>query len=262
MRKKIHIIIFGVDTKAGRYFDILLLWAILFSVAAVMLESVRWVREDIGDYLYILEWFFTVLFSLEYILRIYSSEKPLKYIFSFYGIIDLICIIPTFLSVFMIGTHSLLAIRTIRLMRVFRVLKLLSFMKEAQSLIGALKKSRHKIVVFLFSVLAIATIMGTIMYIVEPRENGFTSIPRSIYWAIVTMTTVGFGDIYPQTALGQTLASILMIMGYAIIAVPTGIVTAQVIKEDKEKCTSCAATSLSAEDVYCSKCGTKRKSLN
>ena len=221
---KLHEIIYEADTKAGKWFDILLLIAILLSVATVMLESVNSIAEQYGEELRIIEWTFTVLFTLEYIARLISIGKPLKYIFSFYGIIDLISLIPTYLGIFISGSHTLAVIRTIRLMRVFRILKLAQFISEANILIKALKASRAKIVVFLFAVLSLTFILGTLMYLLESPESGFTSIPTSIYWAIVTLTTVGYGDIAPQTVLGQTLASLIMIIGYAIIAVPTGIV--------------------------------------
>lgn len=258
-QSKLHEVIFEADTKAGKWFDILLLWAILLSVAAVMLESVESISLVYGDTLRIIEWGFTIIFTIEYIARIVSVNKPLKYIFSFYGIIDLISIIPTFIGLFISGTHTLSIIRSIRLLRVFRILKLVQFISEANVLIKALKASRAKIVVFLFAVLSLTFILGTVMYLIESPEAGFTSIPRSIYWAIVTLTTVGYGDIAPQTILGQTLASIIMIIGYAIIAVPTGIVGSELAKAETntntQACTNCSLEGHDDDAEYCKYCG-------
>jgi voltage-gated potassium channel len=258
---KLHEIIFEADTRAGKWFDILLLWAILLSVAAVMLESVESINQAYGEELRIMEWSFTFLFTLEYIARILTVGKPLKYIFSFYGIIDLVSIIPTYLGLFVSGTHTLSVIRSIRLLRVFRILKLVQFISEANVLLKALKASRAKIVVFLFAVLSLTFILGTVMYLIESPEAGFTSIPRSIYWAIVTLTTVGYGDIAPQTVLGQTLASFIMIIGYAIIAVPTGIVGTELAKTKSNTNTqSCSQCSLEGHDddaSHCKYCGSK-----
>jgi len=256
---KLHEIIFEADTGAGKLFDILLLFAILLSVATVMLESVNSISAIYGEELRIIEWVFTLLFTLEYIARLVSVGKPLKYVFSFYGIIDFVSIIPTYLGVFITGTQSLAIIRSIRLLRVFRILKLAQFVSEANALIKALKASRAKIVVFLFALLSLTFILGTVMYLIETPESGFTSIPRSIYWAIVTLTTVGYGDIAPQTVLGQTLASFIMIIGYAIIAVPTGIVGAELIKTNpKTNTQACPSCSLEKHDdnaKHCKFCG-------
>lgn len=227
-RRKLHWVIFGTETPAGRLFDIILLCAILLSVGAVMLESVASIRRDWGPWLRAVEWGFTGLFTIEYFLRILSVRHARKYIFSFMGIVDLLAILPTYISLFTAGGQYLMVIRTIRLLRVFRILKLARMIREAEILANALMASRHKIIVFLGSIVTITLIMGTIMYLIEGEENGFTSIPRSIYWAIVTLTTVGYGDIAPKTVLGQTMASIIMILGYSIIAVPTGIVTAEI----------------------------------
>ena len=260
-QRKLHEVIFEADTRAGKWFDIILLWAILLSVIAVMLESVENINSVYGDELRFIEWSFTILFTLEYIARIVSIGKPLKYIFSFYGIIDLISIIPTYFGLFVTGTHTLSVIRSIRLLRVFRILKLVQFISEADVLLKALKASREKIVVFLFAVLSLTFILGTVMYLIETPENGFTSIPRSIYWAIVTLTTVGYGDIAPQTVLGQTLASFIMIIGYAIIAVPTGIVSSEISKSKTSSNTqACAQCSLEGHDddaEFCKYCGEK-----
>jgi voltage-gated potassium channel len=258
-QQRLHHIIFGIDSPAGKLFDVVLLWAILLSVIAVMLESIREIRESYSLFFSISEWFFTVLFTFEYFARIVSSPKPMKYIKSFMGLIDLLSILPTFLGIFMTGASSLMVIRSIRLIRVFRVLKLTHFMGGASQIGNALYNSRHKIVVFLGTVVCVSAIMGTIMYIVEGPAHGFTSIPRSIYWAIVTVTTVGYGDIAPSTILGQFLASCLMITGYAIIAVPTGIVTAEMVnaKNSMPKCTNCEAPLTLDKMNFCHNCGTE-----
>lgn len=257
-RKKLYEIIFGYETFGGKLFDIILLIAILLSVLAVMLESVKEIRETYGTVLKAIEWIFTILFSLEYIARIICTQKTKSYVFSFMGIIDLLSILPTFLSIVFSGAHSLLVLRSIRLIRVFRILKLTRYMGGANQLGRALWESRQKVIVFLCSVLCIVVIMGTLLYIVEDGKNGFTSIPKSIYWAIVTLTTVGYGDIAPQTVLGQSIASLIMIMGYAIIAVPTGIVTSEMVKDNKKRlsCASCGATNLKKDSQFCRHCGT------
>ena len=264
-RKELREIIFEADTPAGKQFDVVLLWAILISVLTVMLESVESLRISYGDFFRAIEWGFTILFSIEYIVRIYTTDKPLKYIFSFFGLVDLLSIIPSFIGLVLTGTHALSVVRTLRLLRVFRVLKLGQFLKESDSLLKSFKAARQKIVVFLFAVLMVTVILGTLMYIVESREAGFTSIPRSIYWAIVTLTTVGYGDIAPQTVLGQVIASLIMIIGYGIIAVPTGIVGAEIGKSQKKdelqaqpRCQSCQAPLPNAAVRYCSECGAKQ----
>jgi len=261
-RLKMHEVIYEADTKSGKVFDIALLIIIVLSITVVMLESVPSLHEKYGELFDKAEWVFTILFTIEYITRLVSIKKPLKYVFSFYGVIDLLSIIPTYLGLFISGTNSLMVIRSLRLMRVFRILKLGNFMKESRSLGESLKASRHKILVFLLSILTMVTILGTIMYLVESPEAGFTSIPRSIYWAIVTLTTVGYGDIAPLTALGQFIASIVMILGYAIIAVPTGIVTNELIKAENKKistqaCTSCSKEGHESDADYCKYCGDK-----
>ena len=260
-QKRLHEIIFEADTFEGRLFDIILLIGILASVLVVMLESIPEYDKNYGKWFNAIEWAFTILFSIEYFVRIISVRKPLSYIFSFYGLVDLLSIIPTYLGLFVTAnTNSLTVIRSLRLLRVFRILKLGKYLKEAKTLVIALKASKNKIVVFLGAVLSTVIILGTVMYLVETPEDGFTSIPRSIYWAIVTLTTVGYGDIYPVTALGQFIASIVMILGYAIIAVPTGIVTNELIKVDEEKLTTTACESCSREGhdkdaVFCKYCG-------
>jgi voltage-gated potassium channel len=262
-RLKMHEVIFEADTFAGKLFDIILLILIVLSIIVVMLESVPVYREKFSDILYDLEWGFTILFTVEYFARIVSINKPFKYIFSFYGVIDLLSIIPTYLGVFISGSRSLMVIRALRLMRIFRILKLGEFLNESQKLIDSLKASRQKIMVFLLSILTMVTILGTVMYLVESEESGFTSIPRSIYWAIVTLTTVGYGDIAPVTPLGQFIASIVMILGYAIIAVPTGIVTKEMLKHEMQSkvstqaCPSCSKDGHDIDAEYCKFCGEK-----
>jgi voltage-gated potassium channel len=260
-RKKLYIIIFESDTPAGKAFDIALLWAILLSVLAVILESVISLNEDYGTLFTTIEWVLTIGFSLEFILRLYVSEKPLKYAFSFYGIIDLLAVLPAYVSLVFSGTQYLLIIRALRLLRVFRILKLGRFVGEGEELARALKGSRHKIIVFLGLVITVVMIAGTAMYMIEGGENGFSSIPVSMYWAIVTLTTVGYGDIAPQTVIGQALASFIMVMGYAIIAVPTGIVTSELVKDknklEKIKCTNCNELGHDANAAFCKYCGEK-----
>ncbi len=259
-RNKLYEIIFEADTPAGKWFDIFLLWAILISVLVVFLESISELRSSYGDIFYYLEWFFTILFSIEFILRIISTKKPFGYIFSFYGIIDVLAILPTYLSLVIAGSQYLLVIRILRLLRVFRILKLTHMIRQAAILKKALIASRGKIAVFLFAVLTLIVIIGAVMYVIEGPENGFTSIPFSMYWAIVTMTTVGYGDISPQTTIGQVFASFVMIMGYAIIAVPTGIVSVEIADVTKrasaQVCPSCFKEGHDLDAKYCKYCGT------
>ena len=259
IREKSRRIVFESDTRAGRLFDLVLLWLIMASILVVVLESVASIRVEHGVLIHALEWAFTVIFTIEYFIRIYSSRNPLKYIFSFYGFIDLIAVIPTYLSLFFPGTQYLVVIRAFRLLRVFRILKLSRFLLEGTILRNALRGSLHKITVFVMSVLTLVTIIGTLMYLIEGENGGFTSIPVSIYWAIVTVTTVGYGDISPVTPFGQFLASILMIIGYGIIAVPTGIVSVEMARatdEAKKKCPVCNASIYPANAKFCSNCGT------
>lgn len=260
LRNKIYSIVFESDTRLGRLFDLVLLWLILLSIISVFLESVASFRDKYIAAIHIIEWTFTILFTLEYALRIYSSKKPLSYIFSFYGLIDFIAFIPNYLSIFFPGAQYLMVIRALRLLRIFRILKLSRFINEGNVLKNALKASMHKIIVFLASVITMVTIIGTLMYIIEGEGSGFTNIPVSIYWAIVTITTVGYGDISPESPLGQFLASILMIIGYGIIAVPTGIVTvtmAKATEESKEKCPECSSPIYLDKANFCSNCGKK-----
>ncbi len=261
-RDRLHEIIYEADTKEGKLFDVTLLVAILASILFVMLESVQEIQAAYGDILNIGEWILTILFSIEYILRIIAIKKPSSYIFSFYGIIDFLSTIPKYLSIFFIGTHSLVALRALRLLRVFRILKLARFVGESNNFIKALKASRAKIAVFLFFVLILCTILGTVMYLIEGGDNGFTSIPRSVYWAIVTLTTVGYGDIAPQTPFGQLIASVIMILGYGIIAVPTGIVSSEMTKIkdvqlNTQSCDHCSHEMHDDNAVYCNRCGNK-----
>ncbi|MFH6770131.1 ion transporter [Gaetbulibacter aquiaggeris] len=265
----LHEIIYEADTPAGKLFDIVLLITIIASIVLVMLESVKHIDSNYHDVLNISEWIITILFSLEYIARIITVKKPFKYIFSFYGIIDLLSTIPKYISLIVGGVHALAALRALRLLRVFRILKLGRYLGASNSLIAALKASRAKISVFLFAVVIVAIILGTIMYMVEGEENGFTNIPKSVYWCIVTLTTVGFGDIAPQTPLGQFIASLVMILGYGIIAVPTGIVSAEYAQHNKPKtkeedihlntqsCPNCSASKHKDHAGFCYNCGYK-----
>src|SRR5918993_1814038 len=234
-RARLHEIIFEADTRAGRVFDLVLIWLILLSVATVILESVAQVREQYGQLLYALEWFFTLLFTVEYFLRLLSVRRPLRYARSFFGVVDLLAIIPTYLSVLVPGSQYLLVIRILRLLRVFRLMKLSEYVAEADTLRRALRASRRKISVFLSAVILLVVIIGALMYVVEGEANGFTNIPVSIYWAIVTLTTVGYGDLSPKTPFGQILASIVMVIGYGIIAVPTGIVSVELAQATRQR---------------------------
>lgn len=260
-KQKIYEVIFEADTPGGKLFDVALLFVILISVVLVMLESVPGIRENYQQLLRILEWAITIIFTIEYVLRIAIINKPFRYIFSFYGIIDLLSVLPTYIGLVVVGSHSLVVIRILRLLRVFRILKLTRYTQAGRSLARAIWNSREKISVFIFFVTMLVIIIGTIMYLVEGPEHGFTSIPKGIYWAIVTLTTVGYGDISPETPMGQFLASIVMIMGYAIIAVPTGIVTAEIINPTSEKntqvCPQCLHPSHDDDAVFCKKCGAK-----
>lgn len=263
-KHKLYVTIFEANTKKGKTFDVSLLIAIVASIVVVMLESVDEYALRFSRIFWLAEWLFTIFFTIEYILRIIISPAKRKYVFSFFGIIDLLSILPAYLSLVFTGMHSLMILRSFRLLRVFRVFKLARFIGEASHLSEALRASRHKITVFVVTVGIVVVIMGTVMYLIEGAEHGFTSIPRSIYWAIVTLTTVGYGDIAPQTVLGQTLASMLMIMGYGIIAVPTGIVTAEMsnIRNKSKKlgtrqCPGCEEDINDDQAVYCRYCGSQ-----
>tara|TARA_R110001592_G_scaffold46657_8_gene148460 strand:- start:485 stop:1333 length:849 start_codon:yes stop_codon:yes gene_type:complete len=269
-KSRLHEMIYEADTPAGKLFDVVLLLTIIASIVLVMLESVNSIDAKYHDFLNISEWVITILFSLEYIARIITVKKPLHYIFSFYGIIDLLSTIPKYISLIFGGVHALAALRALRLLRVFRILKLARFLGASNNLVSALKASRAKISVFLFAVIIIALILGTIMYLVEGEENGFINIPKSVYWCIVTLTTVGFGDIAPQTPLGQFIASLIMILGYGIIAVPTGIVSAEYTAQNKlqtpkkdevhlntQACPNCSAEKHKDNAEFCYNCGYK-----
>ena len=259
-KEKLYEIIFKSDTPAGKSFDVLLIASILISVMVVSLDSVAYYNEKYGEILYVLEWFFTIMFTLEYFLRIYSIGKPIMYMGSFFGVIDLLSIVPTYISLFIPASRYLSVIRILRVLRIFRILKLILYIGDANLLMKAFLASRRKIIVFLFSLLALITLFGSIMYLIEGEANGFTSIPRSIYWAIVTITTVGYGDISPKTELGQILASMLMISGYATIAVPTGIISAEYSiitqKFNTLVCHGCSSEDHEDDAEFCKKCGT------
>ncbi len=266
LRESIHEIIFEADTALGKAFDVILLVAILLSVITVMLESVEWINDRLHVLFVILEWIFTLFFTAEYALRLYCVYKPIKYATSFFGIIDLLAILPTYLSLLIPGTQHLVVIRALRILRVFRIFKLASFLKESSVIMNALRASQAKITVFLTFVLLVVIIIGSIMYLIEGGEDSsFTSIPRSIYWAIVTMTTVGYGDIHPVTPIGQFIAAVVMIIGYAVIAVPTGIVSAEMVMSDNEdderystqSCKHCCEEGHEFDAIYCKFCGEK-----
>ena len=275
-RTKLHEVIYEADTPEGKLFDVILLIAILLSIILVMLESVASINSKYQNTLNLGEWIITILFSLEYIARIICVKKPIKYIFSFYGVIDLLSTIPKYVSLILGGSQALATLRALRLLRVFRILKLTRYLGSSNQLASAIKNSRAKIAVFLFAVLIVSIIFGTLMYLVEGEKSGFSNIPKSVYWCIVTLTTVGFGDIAPITPLGQFIATVIMIMGYGIIAVPTGIVSAEYTKatsanpsknENKpsvnqlnlntQNCMNCLENSHKDGAVYCHNCGFK-----
>jgi len=265
LQRSIHAVIFEADTPNGKIFDIVLLIFIALSILVVNLESVPSISEKYGTALIIAEWILTFFFTAEYALRLYCSYKPKKYALSAFGIIDLLAIIPTYLSLIVAGTHSLIIIRALRLLRVFRIFKMVGFLNQGSFIIDSLKASRDKIVVFVFFIFLMVNIIGSMMYLIEGTipDSDFDSIPRSVYWAIVTMTTVGYGDISPQTNLGQFFAAVVMIMGYAVIAVPTGIVSSEMIKGSTKKkkdittihCKSCSREGHDSDAIYCKYCG-------
>ncbi|MBD99379.1 MAG: ion transporter [Verrucomicrobia bacterium] len=259
-----HEVIFGAHTPMGKLFDVVLLIAIVLSVLAVLLETVETIHQRYRDIFIIAEWVFTILFTIEYVMRVIAVRKPLKYITSFMGLVDLLSTLPTYISLLVAGPQYLLVIRTIRLLRIFRILKLSRYISEANSMTRALRASAVKITVFIGGVLVLVLIMGTIMYIIEGPERGFNSIPRSMYWTIVTITTVGYGDIAPSTALGQALASIIMLLGYGIIAVPTGIVSGELVRSKMEEsqhsrkaCLDCSKEGHDENADFCKYCGAK-----
>ena len=265
LREKLFITIFESDTPAGKLFDLVLIIAIALSVLVVMLDSVKAVREVYSTWLHAAEWFFTLLFTVEYVLRLYCVDRPGRYARSFFGLVDLLAIVPTYFSFFMPATMYVMVIRVLRILRIFRILKLGAYLGEADILMKSLVASRKKIEVFLFSVMMLVIIFGSIMYLVEGEGNGFTSIPRSVYWAIVTLTTVGYGDIAPKTAIGQSIAAVIMICGYGIIAVPTGIVSAEMFRAGRKKsqshtllrteCPGCGLDTHEKDASFCRRCG-------
>ncbi|MFM8331131.1 MAG: ion transporter [Candidatus Methylumidiphilus sp.] len=263
LRHKLYQIIYHADTPAGRWFDIVLILCILASSTAIIIDSVAEINQKYGQALYRAEWVFTALFTAEYLLRIFCIRKPLRYIFSFYGMIDLLSILPSYASLFMPGTHYLLVIRILRVLRIFRVLKLVRFINQSNLLLNALQASRLKILLFLFTISTLLVVFGATMYLIEGPENGFTNIPVSIYWAVVTLTTVGFGDITPKTDLGRAVSAVVMVIGYAIIAVPTGIFTAELNQEMRRQdhrrsqrlCNGCGKRGHEDEANYCLNCG-------
>lgn len=260
-KQRLAHIVFESDDKWSKGFDLVLLLAILLSVAAAMLESVAEIREKFGDSLYLLEWFFTIVFTIEYGLRIWLSRNAKGYIFSFYGVIDFLAILPAYLGLFAFSINFLVVVRAMRFLRILRILKLSRYMQESQLLYRSLMASRIKIGLFIGTVVTIVLIMGTLMFMIEGPENGFTSIPRSMYWAIVTLTTVGYGDISPSTDFGQFVASIIMLMGYGIIAIPTGIISSEMVKENnrgkKRACEKCEAKIYDNNAEFCKFCGTR-----
>jgi len=262
LREKLYEVIFGTDTPAGKRFDLILIYTILLSVSALMLDSATVPGSQARVYLRWTEWFFTLIFTLEYFARVYCSPNRWAYVRSFYGLIDLLSVLPSYLALFMLGANYLLIIRLLRVLRVFRILKLVRYLSEANTLMRALVSSRRKISIFFLFVLILATLFGSLMYIVEGPANGFTSIPRSIYWTIVTITTVGYGDITPHTIIGQIIASIAMLTGYSIIAVPTGILTAELSQELLRErsltgCPNCGKQGHEKDAEYCNRCGGK-----
>jgi voltage-gated potassium channel len=263
-KEKLHEVIFEADTPAGKAFDVVLLLLIALSVLVVMLESIKDLHDRYYQIFYILEWGFTIVFTIEYLLRLYSVTRPLSYATSFFGVIDLLAVVPTYLSLIFAGTQYLLVVRVLRLLRIFRIFKLGRFLKEGEIIVRALRASRAKITVFLTAVFLMVIIIGSVMYLVEGGSNdSFSSIPRSIYWSIVTLTTVGYGDITPETSLGQFLSALVMILGYGIIAVPTGIVSAEFIHSAKrtsvntQACRACSREGHDDDAVFCKFCGEK-----
>jgi len=262
LKEKIKIIIFGTNTRAGKLFDEILVIFIVLSVFTVILESVRHLNQNYGTILFIAEWVFTILFTFEYLLRLFCIKRPLRYAFSFFGLIDLLSVIPTYLSLLLPGTQVLSVIRVLRVLRIFRILKLVQYIREMDLLVKALVASKRKIFIFLFFVMNVVVILGSIMYLIEGEKAGYSNIPKSIYWAIVTLTTVGYGDITPLTPLGQTIASMIMLLGYSIIAVPTGIITSELTSHKKSNvaiisCTVCEKDNLDSDSFFCNKCGSK-----
>lgn len=262
LKRKLRIIIFGTETPAGRWFDISLIICIILSVALVFLDTVADIHARFGHIILALEWAFTLVFTLEYLLRLYCSSNRLSYARSFYGVVDLLSILPSYLALFFPGANFTLVIRILRLFRIFRVLKLLRYLSEGNLLLKAMLQSSRKVFIFFFSVSLIIMVLSAIMYVVEGPDNGFSSIPKSVYWTIVTITTVGYGDITPKTELGQAIAAFTMLLGYSIIAIPTGILTAEISQEmgrnrDLRRCANCLKTGHDHHALYCNRCGSE-----
>ncbi|MBW8185895.1 ion transporter [Shewanella nanhaiensis] len=262
IKLKLRRVIFGTDTRLGRYFDISLIICIILSVTLVFLDTVASINSQYGQLISILEWFFTIVFTIEYLLRLYCSAQPVQYVRSFYGVVDLLSILPSYLALLFPGANFTLVIRILRLFRIFRVLKLLRYLSEGNVLLRAMLQSGRKVFIFFFSVSLIVMVLSAIMYVVEGPGNGFTSIPKSIYWTIVTITTVGYGDITPGTNLGQAIAAFTMLLGYSIIAIPTGILTAEISQEmgkskDLRRCSNCLKTGHENDASYCDHCGSE-----
>lgn len=265
-RKWLNEVIFGTDTPAGKRFDVFLIWTILASVILVLLVSVEGIAGRYGELFFVLEWFFTALFTVEYLLRIYCAVHRRRYIFSFYGVVDLLAVLPSYLALMFTGASYLLVIRLLRVLRIFRILKLVRYLSEANLLVRSLWQARRKILIFYSSMLVMCVIFGAVMFLVEGPRHGFTSIPKAIYWAIVTITTVGYGDMVPQTPFGQAIASLTTLIGYSIIAVPTGIVTAELASEigrerTLHRCDNCSRAGHDSDAEYCKYCGYKLAEL-
>ncbi|QSX32090.1 ion transporter [Shewanella avicenniae] len=262
LKKKLREVIFGTETPAGRWFDLALIACIVLSVALVYVDTVASIHQQYGELIYLLEWLFTLIFTVEYGLRLYCSTNPLRYSLSFYGIVDLLSILPSFLALFFPGANMTLVIRVLRLFRIFRVLKLLRYLSEGNMLLRAMLQSSRKVFIFFFSVSLIIMVLSAVMYVIEGPENGFSSIPKSVYWTIVTITTVGYGDITPHTSLGQAIAALTMLLGYSIIAIPTGILTAEIGQEisrhrDLRRCANCLKKGHEINALYCDRCGSE-----
>ncbi|WP_351016340.1 ion transporter [Shewanella sp. AC91-MNA-CIBAN-0169] len=266
LKKQLRSVIFGTETPAGKRFDIALMVCIVLSVILIFIDTTEYVNSLYGDYISIAEWTFTVLFTVEYILRLYCSLNRLHYARSFFGVVDLVSILPSFLGLIFPGANVALALRVLRLFRVFRVLKLLRYLSDGQILLKAMVQSGRKVFMFFFSVSLIIMVLSVVMYVVEGPNNGFTSIPKSMYWTVVTITTVGYGDITPQTPLGQGIAALTMLIGYSIIAIPTGILTAEISHEmvrtrDLRKCSNCGKKGHDKDAEYCNHCGSELEKL-
>ncbi|MGI2209391.1 ion transporter [Shewanella baltica] len=267
LKHQLRTIIFGTDTPAGRYFDIALMVCIVLSVGLVFLDTVEMFHREYGQIIRVLEWVFTVIFTIEYGLRLYCATHPVLYARSFYGVVDLLSVLPSYLALLIPGANFTLVIRILRLFRIFRVLKLLRYLSEGNVLLRAMMQSSRKVFLFFFSVSLIVMVLSAVMYVVEGPDNGFSSIPKSVYWTIVTITTVGYGDITPKTGLGQAIAAFTMLIGYSIIAIPTGILTAEISQEvgrhrDLRSCNQCHKTGHDLDAMYCSRCGCELDSLD